>query len=126
MKKIDILNIYMIQILKKGKITKKQFRKYCSTFTIDQLTNILQKKIEFTEKNGIKIKKYFYIAYINEKKSLLENLHEMSCHRGIATLYKLILEQNFIWYNIFKDVKNYINICPSCIEVHKNNLKKLW
>ena len=49
----------------------------------------------------------------------------MSCHRGIATLYKLILNQNFIWYNIFKDVKNYINICPSCIEVHKNNLKKL-
>ena len=34
----------------------------------------------------------------------------MSCHRGIATLNNLILVQNFIWYNIFKDVKNYIYI----------------
>ena len=48
----------------------------------------------------------------------------MSCYHRIATLYKLMLDQNFIWYNIFKVVKNYINICPSCIEVHKNNLKK--
>ena len=54
-----------------------------------------------------------------------KNLHEMSCHRSIATLYNLILDQNFVWYNIFKDVKNYINNYPSCIEIHKNNLKKL-
>ena len=32
----------------------------------------------------------------------------MSFHRGIATLYNLILDQNFVWYNIFKDVKKYI------------------
>ena len=32
------------------------------------ITNRLQSKIEFTDKNGNKIKKYFYIAYINEKK----------------------------------------------------------
>ena len=49
----------------------------------------------------------------------------MSYHRGIATLNNLIFVQNFIWYNIFKDVKNYIYNCPSYIEAHKNNLKKL-
>ena len=60
--------IYEIVPKKKRKINKKQFRRYCSKFNIDMITNRLQSKIEFTDKNGNKIKKYFYIAYINEKK----------------------------------------------------------
>ena len=85
----------------------------------------MQRLIEFKDKNGNKVKKYYYIAYINERKSILKNLHEMSCHRGIASLYNLILDQNFYWINIFTDIKNYINNCPICLQLHKNNLKKL-
>ena len=60
MKKLDILNIYWkIEPKKRRKANKKQFCKHCSKFSIDEITYILQRKIEFTDKNGNKIKNIF-------------------------------------------------------------------
>ena len=69
--------------------------------------------------------KNYFIAYINEKKLIMDQLHELSCHRGINTLYNLIIEQEFIWIDIFKDLKNYITNCQICQQLHKNINKKL-
>ena len=44
----------------------------------------------------------------------MDNLHELSCHRGINTLYNLIKDQEFIWFGIFKDLKFYIKNCIIC------------
>ena len=49
----------------------------------------------------------------------------MKIHKGITTLYKLILKQNFIWYGIYADVKNYVKNCVICEETHRNIYKKL-
>jgi hypothetical protein len=48
----------------------------------------------------------------------------MTIHKGITTLYKLILKQSFIWYGLYADVKNYIKNCVICQEMHKSIYKK--
>lgn len=58
------------------------------------------------------------------KKNIIDNMYKLSCHRGINVLYNLILEQDFFWYNIFSNFKNYISNCFVYQELHKNNYKK--
>ena len=116
--------ISKIQPKKRRKNIKKRFRKLCNNYRIDKKTNRLQRKIKLKDINGNIIYKNFFIAYINEKKIIMDNLHELSCHRGINTLYNLIKDQDFIWFGIFKDLKFYIKNCIICQQLHKNINKK--
>ena len=82
------------------------------------------KQIIYRNKDKKPIIKNFFIAYINEKINIIKYLHEMTIHKGITTLYKLILKQNFIWSGIYADVNHYIKNCVICEEIHKNIYKK--
>ena len=103
---------------------KKRFRNYCKNFLIDKKTNRLQRRIKIKDNSGKIIYKNFFIAYINEKKNLMDQLHEQSCHHGLNTLYHLIIKQEFIWVNIFKDLNDYIKNCKICQQLQKNINKK--
>ena len=110
--------IYKISPRTKRKNLKKRFRAYCKKFSIDPKTNRLQRSIKSRDIYGNYTTKKYYIAFYNEKKSIIENLHILSCHRGINTLY------NLVWKNIFYDLKSYIKNCPICEQIHKNIYKK--
>lgn len=84
----------------------------------------LSKRIIYCSKNNKPIKKNFYVTYINEKINIMRYLHNLKIHRGITTLYKLILKQEFIWYGIYIDIKNYINNFVICQDIHKKIFKK--
>ena len=45
-------------------------------------------------------------------------------HRGIGTLYQLIKNQNFCWYNIYNDIKDYIKSCYICQSIHQTKFRK--
>ena len=70
------------------------------------------------------IEKNYFIAFLNEKNYLLKYLHYLSVHRGMHTLYNLIIKQNFIWNGMFTDIKNYINSCIICQQTKKITTKK--
>ena len=116
--------MYKIETYKRRKNLKHKFRRYCKKYKIDKKTNRQQRKFVFLDKKGNQNKKSYFIAYLKEKKLIIDNLHKLSCHRGINTLYNLIMEQEFYWYNIISDVKNYISNCLVCQEIHKTTYKK--
>ena len=68
--------------------------------------------------------KSYFIAYLNEKINIIDNLYKLSCHRGINTLHNLIIQQDFCWYYLLSDVKNYLVNYVVCQEIHKINYKK--
>lgn len=96
--------MYKIEPYKRRKNLKHKFRRYCKKYKIDKKTNRLQREFVFLDKKGNQNKKSYFIAYLKEKKLIIDNLHKLSCHRGINTLYNLIMEQEFYWYNIISDV----------------------
>ena len=114
----------IFQLKKKEKITQISFKRSIKNYFIDKKSQRLMKQIIYRNKDKKPIIKNFFIAYINEKINIIKYLHEMTIHKGITTLYKLILKQNFIWYGIYEDVKNYIKNCVICQETHKNIYKK--
>ena len=83
--------IYDIYPKNRRKNAKKQFLKSCKGYYIDNKTNRLMKTIIYKNYKKESIEKHFYIAYINEKIQILKNLHENNMHRGVTSLYNLIL-----------------------------------
>ena len=102
---------------------KKDFKDACKNYFIDEKTDRL--KIKFLD-SGVKDKAYkeYFIAYQIEKNQIIKRLHEQTLHKGEIALYELIKQQNYWWTNIYKDVKNYINNCEICQQLHKNKGRK--
>ena len=65
-----------------------------------------------------------FIAYEYEKLNIIRNLHDLSMHRGIGTLYYLVKNQNFWWNNIYKDTKEFISSCYICQSLHQSSFNK--
>ncbi len=41
-------------------------------------------------------------------------------HKGQNSLYELIKQENFWWYGLYEDIKEYVKNNPISQQIHKN------
>jgi len=111
-----------------------KFKEKCKQFIFDQnLNRILHcEEVAFhyipqiPYKPAVKNKNdsyqcYFYIPLNQEKQIILETTHNRFLHNGRDRMLVMIRKAGYSWFNITKDVKDYINNCQAC---RFKNLKK--
>jgi hypothetical protein len=93
---------------------KREFRKALKNYFIDPTTKRL--KLKFVDSTTLpKVTNDYFIAYQIEKVRYVKKVHDLQMHKGIKSLYELVVKKNHYWWvGIYQDIKAYGTYCDIC------------
>jgi hypothetical protein len=59
-----------------------------------------------------------------EINKILNNINEISIHKGINVKQNILKESIYHWYGMYEVNYKYVKSCTICTQTHKNNFRK--
>ena len=90
---------------------RKNFRKCIDTYILDKNNRLCILNDDLIRNRQ---EKYFKIPYKHEKDIIINDCHVNYNHCGRDNTYENVLNNNWFWNGMKKDIANFIKTCPFC------------